>query len=417
MGVHRASRQSLRDVLDGHRESVRVQSVGVEDGLGTAHMTSAFHPAGATTTDGDLLFPSIEGVAVIRPQSALRTLTFARPLIESVRVDGAELPLGDELITTKRGSGDVELRFTSPTFLSAHRLRFEHLLEGFDAQWVAAGNRRTAHYANLKPGRYRFRVRCVDDRGVPSKTEDSLSLAVPQRMDQTIVFRVSVAALLVLAMAAAYRRRVRMIQERSALVHLERDRIARDLHDHLGQSLGAIGFLTDAIGFSQDALPAQARDLLGKLRRVVSQTNQGINDLIWDLRQVSDRSTLRASLMAVAERARDMGLQVSLDMDPIDIGARKLVIREVPFIVQEAITNAAKHGGARNIEISVKGASGALELHIADDGSGMNPALEHGGGFGITGMKERARRMKGTLDIHSNPAREHGVVVVLRVPL
>lgn len=417
MGIHRASRQSLLDVAEGRRTSVNVQSLGVEDGLGTAHMTSAFAPAGATTADGHLLFPSVEGVAMIDAQSALRTPAGVRPIIESIRVDGVELPPADR-ITSKRGSGDVELRFTSPTFLSAHRLRFEHLLEGFDARWISAEKRRTAHYTNLKPGRYRFRVRCVDDQGSPSKMEDSLSLTVPARIDQTLTFRLSVAALLVLAMVAAYRRRIRMIHERSAHIHLERDRIARDLHDHLGQGLGAIGYLTDAIGFSADAMPAGAKDLLGKLRRVVSQTNQGINDLIWDLRHVNDRGTLRSTLVAVAERGRDLGLQVSLTMSPVDIDARKLAIREVPFVVQEAITNAAKHGGAKNIDISVKESDGAIEIQIADDGSGMKAEPEKmTGGFGITGMRERARRMNASLELRDNPARAHGVVVVVRIPL
>ena len=354
---------------------------------------------------------------MLSAQTALSPPTAVRPIIESVRLDGVEVQLANRL-TTKRGSGDVELRFASPTFLSPHRLRFEHLLEAFDAQWISAGNRRTAHYANLKPGRYRFRVRCVDDQGRPSRNEDSLSLIVPARIDQTLTFRIGVAVLFVLAMAVAYRRRIRMMQERSALIHRERDRIARDLHDHLGQGLGAIGYLADAIGFSAQDLQPQARDLLGKLRRVVSQTNQGINELIWDLRHVSDGSTLRSALHAVAERSRDMGLEVSLTMNPADIKSRKLHIREVPFVVQEAITNAAKHGNAHNIEISVKEFEGAIEVNVADDGTGMKAQSgEKGDGFGIMGMNERARRMNATLELRENHAQGHGVVVVLRIPL
>lgn len=416
-GIHRASKQALLDTLAGRRQSLQVDSVGVQDGLSTEDMTSAFQPAAASTVDGHLLFPSLEGLAVIRKQSALRAPTGARPIIESVRLDGFEVEAADRL-TTKRGRGDIELRYTSPAFLAPHRLRFEHLLEGFDARWVSAGRRRTAHYANLGPGRYRFRVRSVDNQGRPSNSEDAVLITVPARLDQMLTFRIFAGALLVLGLAAAYGMRVRMIHERSRLIHLERDRIARDLHDHLGQGLGAIGYLSDAIGFSEEALPVQVQDLLGKLRRVVSQTNHGINDLIWDLRHVSDRATLRSALSAVVERSRDMGMQVSLTMTPAQSNARKQHIREVPFVAQEAITNAAKHGGARNIAIAVVESGDTIEISIADDGTGMKAeSAKRGGGFGITGMNERARRMNATLELRPNNALGHGVVVVLRIPI
>ena len=261
-------------------------------------------------------------------------------------------------------------------------------------------------------------IACIDDQGVVSQNEDSLIVVVPPLYYQTIWFRVLAGCAALICLAALYRKRIRALQERSRLVHAERDRIARDLHDHLGQGLGAIGYLSDAIAMSEDALPARTHDLLGKLRRVVEQTNHGVNDLIWNLRQVGVPHSLDVALQPVAERARDMGVTVRLDI-PKGLRASSLHIHEIPFVVQEAITNAYKHGRSTSVVVSAEQNQRMLEIRVADDGTGMK--LEQSaagrGGFGVMGMHERARRMHGDVTFEKNEAAGQGTVVVLRVPV
>ena len=417
-GVHGASKREILGATQGSRRPFTALSLTVEDGLNTEEMSSAFYPSASKTPDGLLLFPSLDGLAILRAAKARESTRQAQPLVASVQILGKEIDPSGGAITTVPGKGEIEIHYTSPAFLSPHRIRFEYRLDGFDTAWVKAGTRRVAHYANLQPGKYRFAVRCVDDQGRSSEKQAVLGVVVPRRYFQTFEFRILIGGLFVLFVVAAYRKRVQSIHNRSHVIHLERDRIARDLHDHLGQALGAIGYLSDAIALSEEGLPAKTLGLIGRLREVVGHTNRGINDLIWDLRSVGQHQTLSIALVEVADRARDLGLQVSLTTSLKTIAARALHVREIPFVVQEAITNAFKHGGARCIAITARQIAGNIEVTVTDDGSGMEmpPKKTSFGGFGIAGMMERAQRMGATLTFDQNRALGHGTVVSLRVP-
>jgi signal transduction histidine kinase len=192
----------------------------------------------------------------------------------------------------------------------------------------------------------------------------------------------------------------RLSQLRTLAVHAERARIARELHDQLGQDLAGLGFLIDS---GADAV---------ELRQTVGAVVRRLRDTLTDLRSdVDDDHDLTDTLCAFLSRVTDRsGLATRLEL-PSAVPASRLpagVERELLRITQEAVVNAERHSGARHVKVRV--ADGVVE--ISDDGIGLPPRLpdRH---YGLIGMRERAEAIGGELGIESAPGR--GTTVRCRV--
>ena len=192
----------------------------------------------------------------------------------------------------------------------------------------------------------------------------------------------------------------------------ERHRIARELHDEVGQGLTAV--LLGLQRAAADAPPELAADLrtvqetarasLHEVREVARRLRPG---LLQDLGLVSALSALATDVStstgAVVDRSFDPGL-------PPLSEEQELVLYRV---AQEALTNAARHAGARNVRMQLAADEGGVELSVADDGRGLSGAAE---GSGLRGMRERALLVGGRLSVRS-PGAAGGTEVRLRVPV
>jgi signal transduction histidine kinase len=192
-----------------------------------------------------------------------------------------------------------------------------------------------------------------------------------------------------------------------------RGRWARELHDETLQGLGGVRMiLSSAIDQGDvDALrraAASADDHLGaELRR--------LRDLIAELRPAAlDDLGLGPAIETLAERqAAAGGFTVTAE---IALARGERLPRETEStiyrVVQEALTNAAKHAGASHVAVRVSGDAGQIQIHVEDDGRGFDPA-GGGSGFGIPGMRERAMLAGGRLAIRSTPGGPTCVTAVL----
>jgi signal transduction histidine kinase len=198
----------------------------------------------------------------------------------------------------------------------------------------------------------------------------------------------------------------------------ERRRWARELHDETLQALGALRVLISS-GLrtgSPEALERVARDAVEQLTTEIAS----LRTLITELRPAAlDDLGLQPALEALAERVRVVeGLQVELEVDthgPAGRGQERLpgdVETAVYRLVQEALTNVAKHARATRVDVSVVEHDGQVSVRVRDDGRGFDPA-ERTAGFGLTGMRERAELAGGSLRVESTRGR--GTVVSARL--
>ncbi|MDZ7673572.1 MAG: histidine kinase [Acidimicrobiales bacterium] len=190
----------------------------------------------------------------------------------------------------------------------------------------------------------------------------------------------------------------------------ERTRIARDLHDRIGQSLAYLAFELDRIVRKDERGVAVSDDLDG-LRKDVRDVVREVRDTLYDLRtDVSDERTVGEVLEEFAERVHDRsGMTVVVRVDETGRVPR-LQERELWRIAQEAIVNAERHSSGRRIDVFWFSNGSEAIAEVRDDGVGM-PAGHIGrlDSYGMLGMRERASSIGATLSVESLPKR--GVTV------
>ena len=172
-----------------------------------------FQPAGWRTSDGRILFPTVKGLAVADPRHLPVNRVPPPVVIEALLADGQAMDLRGPL-DLPPGKERFEFQFAGLSLRAPERVTFRYQLEGFDRDWIDAGQRREAFYTNVPPGRYRFRVQAANEDGVWNLEGSSVELRLAPRVHQTGWF-FAAAALAVLGVSfAAYRLRVRGLERR-----------------------------------------------------------------------------------------------------------------------------------------------------------------------------------------------------------
>ena len=198
----------------------------------------------------------------------------------------------------------------------------------------------------------------------------------------------------------------------------ERRRIAREIHDGLGQELAAAKMILDGI-LAKDSSPA--------MRKVAAEASQLVDRAIQQVRTISHLlhpplldevglvSALRWFLEGLSDRS---GIKVRLDVDPPDLERLKSELETAIFrIVQEALTNMFRHSGARNGSVSVVEKEGRIMVTVRDDGKGIEEQViqlrPESVGVGIGGMRQRVTELGGSLRLsNANP----GTIVEVVIP-
>jgi signal transduction histidine kinase len=200
----------------------------------------------------------------------------------------------------------------------------------------------------------------------------------------------------------------------------ERQRIARELHDQLGQYCAALLIGLDAID-KTFSCRSRGRHRLADLKSMASAMSREVHRLSWELRPTElDELGLEA---AVANYLEIWGRRFTLNVDfagnlwgrrfssPIEITLYR--------VLQEAVTNIAKHAQAQKISVVLAAEAGEIRLIIEDDGIGFSgtniaPPVVRTSGLGILGIHERLAIVGGSLTIEQTPG--HGTVLFCRIP-
>ena len=189
----------------------------------------------------------------------------------------------------------------------------------------------------------------------------------------------------------------------------ERTRIARELHDEAGQMLTALALHLRALEEDVDSEAIRAR--LAALRRSVGEASSGIREIAVRLRPPAlTEHGLADAIEEQAAQLRAAGLPVEVDLRGIDEVLREEAQTVLFRVVQEALTNAARHSRATTVSIVTSAHGGRLRLVVEDDGVGFDPAAPttH---LGLAGIRERVEMIGGELRIESSPGAGTAVVV------
>jgi signal transduction histidine kinase len=204
-----------------------------------------------------------------------------------------------------------------------------------------------------------------------------------------------------------------------AAVAEERLRIARELHDVVGHSLGVIVVQAGAERATLAEGQASTRDTLVAIERTGREALSEMRRLLDLMRRDDEQVALAPQpslthLDELVEKLRAAGLPVELRFEGKPVSLPPGIDLSAYRIVQEALTNALKHAGPARARVTVRYIQDALELEIADDGPGPGDDSD-GGGHGLAGMGERVALYGGTLRTGTRPG--GGYAVSARLPL
>jgi signal transduction histidine kinase/ligand-binding sensor domain-containing protein len=379
-------------------------------------------PTAIRGTDGRLWFTATKGAAWVDPQHLYRNRLPPPVVIQSVVADGKMLSSFPGRLELPARTRNLQIAYAGLSLSVPERVQYRYRLKGVDDTWQNAGTRRTAYYTKLPPGSYDFQVIASNDAGVWNTVGAELPLRVIPAWYQTWWFYALCAFLGTAALAALYRLRVaqvradtrRLLEARLS----ERERIARDLHDTLLQEMQGLIWRFQAATNRVSEKPA--RELLDQTLDRADKVLEGSRDRVKDLRPVaSGVADLTQALAAEGEQLAQLHpakFRVSVQGDPRELHP---IVREEGFLIaREALRNAFRHSGAKEIEVEVTYANAAFHVRVRDDGRGISASVLEAGGtpghFGLIGMRERAKKLGGQLEVWSRP--DAGTEIYLQVP-
>ncbi|MDP9124474.1 MAG: histidine kinase [Pseudomonadota bacterium] len=385
-----------------------VERLDFRDGLDGAPAQLRPVPTAAADLDGRLWFSTNNSLVWIDPRKIRRNDVAPGVQIRQFSTSDHNWPLSNAVLPTD--TRQVDLRYTATALAQPERTRFRLQLVGVDADWRDVGTQRIAHYSNLYPGRYEFKVQAANEDGVWSPVPASLTFELPPAVYQTWWFRLlCIPPMLALAwwlMRWRVHRLAQRFADRHEAMLVERERIARDLHDTLLQSVQGLILRLQA---NVNRMPSD-----DPIRQTLERTVDRAEEVLAEARgQVTGLRELRSRSVPLGRALIQAGEELALEhqrafvavVPDIDDALPDDLHDELLHIGLEALRNAFRHAGAAQVRLTLRRTAVLLVLEVADDGRGIARARERsatlGGHWGLSGMRERAHAIGARLHVDS----------------
>ena len=400
------------------------------DGLPGDDMTG--WSACSSNRNGELFFGGFSGAVAFAPEKLTDTPYIAHLVLTDFQISGTSAAVGPgQVLRTSIPYTDAvtlthEQRSFSVTFAGLHyfdpvSIRYRYRLEGLDTGWYEANSAsRRATFTTLPAGHYLLRIQARGARGSWSQPGISLNIAVFPPWWATWWIRIVYALVTAFSMWWAYRLRLRQfvkrLQMRMEERINERTRIAHELHDTLLQ-----GLLSASL---QLAMADERLEGTSPVKGLVHRVSEMLRVMIGESRntvqglRVSRAEDLEQAIAAIPRDLGDAGqLAVRVVAEGEQRTLRPQVRDEVYWIARESIGNALRHSNGSAVYITLQYLKKGFRLSVRDDGCGIDSQTLRAGRknhFGLVGMSERARNIRGTLTVSSAPGA--GTEVVLNLP-
>ena len=300
----------------------------------------------------------------------------------------------------------VALDYSSPT-----RNKYAYRLEGFDRNWIDAGNRRYAAYTHLPGGTYTFRVKASNGDGVWNNEGASIRIVIHPPFWETFWFRILALLTTAALLYVAYRIRLGRVLSEERL----RQRIAQDLHDDVGTNLSTIALASRSL-VQKRGPGKEANEALERIGTVAQRTTDQMKDIVWVLKTNNDSLDNLVSKMREVAGQLLVGKHYTFNA-PAEGLLEKVNLefkRHLFLFYKECLNNIAKHSGATNVVIGVEYLNGMFMINIEDDGKGF--AEEAGTtGSGLQNLRARAKQIGGSVTITSNPGRGTHIILTVKM--
>ena len=402
-GVFRIQRTAL---LKGLGDPGPIPSVVFDhhDGMPSRETQAGAQPLGWVTREGELYFSTSRGLARLDgPAGQPKSLQMR---LHKLKAESDETVLPDaDPIEVPPGTHRFEIYYTATSLTRADKVRFRYRLEGLESVWNEVGDRRFAAYSNLPPGSYRFALQAwrLDEEAPPQ--ELFLAVHIQPYIYQRPAFWILCSLVVAVFGWWLLRLRLQQLEARTA-VFAERNRMAREIHDHLAQGFTGVLLQLEAAEAKLTRMQGDPAPILTRLehaRNLAAASLQEARRSVMTLRPRRPAGTdLLGALRELADRLlAGTDIQVELAQSGRARPLNDHLEEELLRMGQEALTNALRHGRAKWVRVTLRFEERQVQLSIADDGQGFDPKAQ-GGGYGLRSIRETIKRLKGHLDIDSS---------------
>jgi signal transduction histidine kinase/ligand-binding sensor domain-containing protein len=428
-GIFRVSKRELEDLADGKISKINSFAYGKPDGMLNTECNGGRQPAGIKTADGRLWFPTQNGVVVLNPEDVSFNPNPPPVEIESVLIERQTTDFRNG-IALNANEDNLEIRYTGISFTKPEQVKFRYRIEGLDESWTEVGTIRDVYFPSLPSGEYIFHVIAANSDGVWNENGARLKITVNAPFWQKTWFIGLVSAAAILVIFAAFRLRVRQLERRQIIQQefsrkllesqeQERQRIAAELHDSIGQSLLIIknrAFLA----LSDLDEPENVKEQLEELSDSAADAIEECREISYNLRPFQiERFGLTKTLEGIFKRISEVsGIITTTEIDSIDNLFSAEAETNIYRVVQESVNNIIKHSAATRAALAIKKYDDKVEISIRDDGRGFDPNgvninENKRGGFGLMGIAERVRMLGGNCEIDS----QKGTNIEISLPI
>ncbi len=440
------------------------------DGVRGRALTTGYTPLVTKTVNGRLWFLPLDGVSVIDPRH-LPVNTLPPPVhIEQVTADRKTFwsnLSGDASSSHPRLPSlvrDLTIDYTALSFVAPEKVRFRYKLEGQDPDWKEVVNDREAHYSNLAPGNYRFRVAACNNSGVWNEAGAFLDFSIAPAYYQTTWFRVSCVAVFLVLLWCTYRLRVRSIQQRSEQLALINAKLEAQIAERkqaeqalrqaqadltYANRVSSMGELTASLAHEvNQPIAAAITDANTCLRwlsrdhpdleearaaasRIV-QDGRRAGEIVKRVRLLFKKGPLQRELIDLNEIIREMMLLLHSEAMQFAVSVRTELAADLPQVMgdrvqlQQVLMNLILNGidamkdvdGMRELTIqSQRGEDDQVLISVSDTGVGLPPqqadkifnafftTKTHGTGMGLRISRSIVESHGGRLWAADNPPR------------
>jgi signal transduction histidine kinase/ligand-binding sensor domain-containing protein len=386
---------------------------------------SGKQPIVCRTNEGELLFATRRGIFGVDPEHVGINRAAPPVQIERLASNGRAIALNVSP-RIPAGSREISIDYTAISFVGSSRMQFRYKVDGYDSDWVDAGMRRTAIYTNLPPRDYVFRVKACNGDGVWNETGAALAFTVEPFFWQTWWFALSAlvvftTAIFAVARYVSFRRLQRRLQTlgQQAALDQERARIARDIHDDIGNRLTTISLLS-GLAYRDRADPEKAGSHARVISSTVRQVTDSLDEIVWAVNPRND--TLPHLINYLGQFAVQFlstaGIECHADIPdhPPVYGLSADVRHNLFLVVKEALNNVVRHAGATEVTLRIGCEPDALIIVVSDNGRGFAGGRAAAGADGLRNMEQRMAEIGGTFQIESGPGAGTRVTLTCAAP-
>lgn len=432
-GIFKLQQREVERAMEDHNIRLRPIIYGKNEGLisqeAVFSIASPFIlPRAILGSDGRVWILTHTGIVVADPDILSENTTPPPIILTQVAMDGQIIASNDGrasmetvarpktlkgVLSLPPSHRHLEFDFTAFHFQAPENLRFRYQLVGYDNDWINAGTERSAPYSRLTAGKYQFRVEaCVGD-GPWSDPPATLDFIVTPFFWQTWWFRVGSLLLFTLSLIVtvryvSYRRlrsKLRTIQQQAA-VERERGRIARDIHDDLGNRLTEIQLLT---GLAQRT-PEIPKNAIGHIHEISSaarQATDALDEIVWAINPRNDTLPHLINYLGqfTTDYLRTAGIHCRVDLpeNPPATSVSAEVRHNLFLAIKESLNNIVRHAGATKVSMQILVTDQSLSVIIEDNGRGFNGQVKTNGADGLENMRQRITEIGGQFQIQSKP--------------